>query len=480
MRYGIILRILGLLLVFLSLAMLTALPFSFYYGGYDNKAILISSGISLLFGSLTFIKRVKREELRPKEGFAVVTLSWIIFAAFGALPFVISGYIPSYTDAFFETMSGFTTTGATILTDVEALPKGLLFWRSMTQWLGGMGIIVLSLAILPFLGVGGMQLFKAESPGPVVDKLSPRITETAKILWGVYILISLAETVLLLFGGMNLFDSLCHTFATMATGGFSTKNASVGAYGSAYIDYVIALFMVAAGTSFALHFRLFKGNFKEVINSGEFKFYLGIIAAATILILIETYKVNYHNFSEAFRYVFFQVVSILTTTGFGTADYEEWSIGSHVLLILLMFIGGCAGSTGGGIKVIRIYILLKFVYSEILKLLHPQAVIPVKVGNLSVDKKVITNISGFFILYTFITVTGIFIMSFLGLDYATAIGSVSATINNIGPGLGYVGPTENYALIPDAGKWVLSLLMLIGRLEVFTVIILFVPGFWRK
>ncbi|MFC2130407.1 TrkH family potassium uptake protein [Bacteroidota bacterium] len=480
MRYAIVVRILGLLLVFLSGAMLLPIPFSLYYGDNDYRSLLISAAICLVFGSIGIIKRKKKEDLRPKEGFAVVTLGWIVFAAFGALPFVISGAIPSYTDAFFETMSGFTTTGATILKDVEVMPHGLLFWRSLTHWFGGMGIIVLSLAILPFLGVGGMQLFKAESPGPVVDKLSPRITETAKILWGVYVLFSVAETVLLMFGGMSLFDALCHTFGTMATGGFSTKNASVGAYGSSYIDYVIVIFMLIAGTNFALHYRMLKGNFKAVWKSSEFRLYIYIILGATLFIGIQTYLINYTNFFETLQYTIFQVAAIITTTGFGTADYEQWSTSSQVILLLLMFIGGCAGSTGGGMKVIRIYILVKFVYTEIIRLLHPQAVIPVKVGNIVIERKVIANIAGFFILFMLLTGVGILIMSMMGLDFPTAVGSVVATINNIGPGIGDVGPTDNYAFIHPAGKWMLSFFMLAGRLEVFTVIILLAPSFWRK
>jgi trk system potassium uptake protein len=460
--------------------MLLPIPFSLYYGENDYKSLLISSALCILFGSFSLIKRKKREDLRPKEGFAVVTLGWIVFSAFGALPFVISGAIPSYTDAFFETMSGFTTTGATILTDIESVSHGLLFWRSLTHWFGGMGIIVLSLAILPFLGVGGMQLFKAESPGPVVDKLSPRITETAKILWGVYVLFSAIETILLMFAGMNLFDALCHTFGTMATGGFSTKNASIGGFGSSYIDYIITIFMIIAGTNFALHYRVLKGNFKSLLKSSEFKFYISIIIGATLLIGIETYMINYTNIFDTIQYTIFQVVAILTTTGFGTADYEQWSSGSQIILLLLMFIGGCAGSTGGGIKVLRIYILLKFIYSEILMILHPQAVIPVKIGNKVIDKKVITNIAGFFILFMIITAIGILIMALMGLDFTSSIGAVTATINNIGPGFGNVGPTDNYAFIHPAGKWILSFFMLVGRLEVFTVIILLTKDFWKK
>jgi trk system potassium uptake protein TrkH len=482
-KFKIVARILGLLLIFLAVAMLLPIPFSLYYGDSDYIALLISSGISLSVGIIPLLIRKnekEKKELRAKEGFAVVTLAWIVFSAFGALPFVIDGAIPSYTDAFFETMSGFSATGATILTDVEAMPHGLMFWRSLTHWLGGMGIIVLSLAILPFLGVGGMQLFKAEVPGPVVDKLSPRITETAKILWSVYVLFTAGETILLMLGDMSFFDALCHSFGTMATGGFSTKNASIGSYGSAYIDYVIFIFMVIAGTNFSLHYRMLKGSFRAVWKSEEFRFYISIIIGATLLIGIDVYARNYTNIFETLQYTLFQVAAIITTTGYGTADYETWSSSSQAILFLLMFVGGCAGSTGGGMKVLRFYLLFKFVYSEIVKLIHPQAIVPVRIGGTVVDRKVMTNIAGFFVLFMIITGFGIIIMSYMGLDFPSAAGAVAATINNIGPGLGQVGPTDNYAFIPTGGKWLLSFFMLVGRLEVFTVIILLAPSFWRK
>ncbi len=480
MYYRIVLRILGLLLIFLGGAMLLPLPFSFYYGDGDYVALLISSGISLTFGMLAFLQSPRKRDLRPKEGFAVVTLGWVTFSLFGSLPYMLSGTIPSFTDAFFETMSGFSTTGATILTDIEALPHGILFWRSLTHWLGGMGIIVLSLAILPFLGVGGMQLFKAEAPGPVVDKLSPRITETAKILWLVYLGFTVAETILLLLGGMSLFDALCHTFGTMATGGFSNYNASAGHFGSAYIDFVIILFMLIAGTNFSLHYHWLKGDFKSLWKSEEFRFYISLITGVTLLISIDTYMNVYGDTFETIQYTLFQVVSIVTTTGYGTADYEQWSASSQILLFALMFVGGCAGSTGGGMKVLRIYLLVKFSYSEIVKMIHPQAVVPIRIGSTIVDRKVMINIAGFFVIFALLTVIGSVIMAFMGLDILTALGAVTATINNIGPGLNKVGPTDNYAFIPDAGKWFLSFFMLMGRLELFTVIVLLAPSYWKK
>lgn len=479
MRTSSVIHILGVLLIFLAVAMLLPIPFSFYYGDGDIIPLLESATITLIVGVLLFLTSEFRE-LRTRDGFAIVTFGWIAFALFGSLPFIISGYIPSFTDAFFETMSGFTTTGATILTSIERLPHGLLFWRSFTHWIGGMGIIVLSLAILPFLGVGGMQLFKAEVPGPAADKLTPRMTETAKILWGVYVLISGIETVLLLFGGMNLFDALCHTFGTMATGGFSTHTGSIGAFHSTYIDYVVIFFMLVAGTNFTLHYRFLRGEFTAHFKSTEFLVFLSIIGFAFLFIGLDTFRHHYASFPRAVQDTLFQVVSIVTTTGYGTADYEKWAFSSQIMLFFLMFVGGCAGSTGGSIKVIRVFVVFKFIYSEIVRLIHPHAVVPVRVGNTVIPRDVLTNILGLFIMFVIIFVAGVLIMSTLGLTMDTALGAVAATLGNIGPGLGNVGPTDHYAHIPAIGKWVLSAFMLMGRLEVFTVIILFSPSFWKK
>ena len=480
MHVSIVVNILGFLLMFLGGAMLLPLPFSFYYDSGDHLALIISAVVTFAVGFTSFRLSKFEGDLRPKEGFAVVTFSWVAFSLFGSLPFMISGAIPSFTDAFFETMSGFSTTGATILTEIESLPQGMLFWRSLTHWIGGMGIIVLSLAILPFLGVGGMQLFKAEVPGPVADKLTPRITQTAKILWGVYVALTVLETALLMLGGMTLFDALCHAFGTLATGGYSTKNASVGAYGSAYIDYVIIIFMFIAGTNFSLHYRFLKGDFKVYLRSEEFRFYAVIIAMATLFIGFDTFFQSGTPFLKSFRDTLFQVVSIITTTGYGTADYESWSAGSQFILFALMFVGGCAGSTGGGMKVIRIYVLTKFIFAEIVRALHPHAVVPVRIGRSVIPRDTLSKLFGFFVLYVFIFVFSVFVMGQMGLDFSSALGSVAATLGNIGPGLGSVGPTDNYAHIPEIGKWVLSLLMLMGRLELYTVVILFSPSFWQK
>ena len=480
MNIRVIIHILGFLLMFLSAAMLLPIPFSLYYGEGDYIFFIISALITFAVGFTAFKFTRLDRDVRAREGFAIVTLGWISFSLLGCLPFLLSGYIPSLTDAFFETMSGFTTTGATILENIETLPHGLLFWRSFTHWLGGMGIIVLSLAILPFLGVGGMQLFRAEVPGPAPDKLSPRVTQTAKILWGVYILISALETILLMLGGMNLFEALCHTFGTMATGGFSTKNASIGHYNSAYIEYVIIFFMLAAGTNFSLHYRFMKGEFKSYIKNNEYRLFISLVGCATLFIGIYTFLHHYPNAGTAFRKTLFQVTSILTTTGFTTADFEQWAFSSQFILLMLMFIGGCAGSTGGGMKIIRLYVLVKFVLAEIKRLMHPKAVIPVRIGNTVISRDIVRNILGFLALMTGLFISGVIVMTILGLDLVSAFAAIAATLNNIGPGLGSVGPTDNYAHIPLLGKWVLSFFMLAGRLEIYTVLILLAPSFWKK
>ncbi len=480
MQIQLVINILGFLLIFLAGSMLLPIPFSIYYGDGDYLYFLISAFITFVTGFISFKLTRRERDVRAREGFAIVTLGWTSFSIFGCLPFIFSGTIPGVTDAFFETMSGFTTTGATILNDIEQLPHGLLFWRSLTHWMGGMGIIVLSLAILPLLGVGGMQLFKAEVPGPVPDKLTPRVTETAKILWGVYVLISALETILLMFGGMNLFEALCHTFGTMATGGFSTRNASIGYYDNAYVQYVIIFFMLVAGTNFSLHFRFLKREIGAYHRNKEFLFFIGLVAGATILIGIDTMIGHFDQWETALRNTLFQVVSILTTTGYGTADYEQWSFSSQYVLFLLMFIGGCAGSTGGGMKVIRLYILIQFVRMEVKRLLHPSAVIPVRVGTHVIPREIVTHVIGFLALMVGLFITGVLLMTLLGLDLVSALGAVAASLGNIGPGLGSVGPTDNYAHIPVAGKWILTFFMLAGRLEIYTVLILFAPSFWKK
>ncbi|MCD4679095.1 MAG: TrkH family potassium uptake protein [Bacteroidales bacterium] len=477
----LIIRILGLLLILEGFFMLACLPFSYYFDENDSWALIASGVFTSFVGTILWIftRGVDKKQIGKREGYIIVTFAWIIISVFGALPFVISKTIPNYTDAFFETISGFTTTGATILTDVEAMPKGLLFWRSMTHWIGGMGIIVLSLAILPILGIGGMQLFVAEVPGPAPDKLHPRITQTAKRLWGIYVLLTGLETILLMFGGMSLFDALCHAFGTMATGGFSTQNNSIIDY-SPYIQYIIIIFMIIAGTNFTLHFFVLRGYFKKVWNNEEYRFYIYTLLIVSTVITTALLVSHHTGFEKDFRDALFQTVSIITTTGYVTADYLSWPFFVWLLIFMLMFTGGSAGSTGGGVKMVRQLLLLKNSRLELKRLLHPQAVIPVRLNGKTIPQNVIFNVLAFFLIYTLIFAFGSLFMSMLGLDFETSIGSVAATLGNIGPGIGSVGPVSNYSEIPITGKWFLSFLMLLGRLELFTVLVLFSRVFWKK
>lgn len=474
------LRILGALLLFLAAALLIPIPFGLYFADGAAGAFLLSAAISGVVGALLLKTCRSDRELSVREGFAIVTFGWLFYAFFGALPFLFSGAIPSPLDACFETMSGFTTTGATILPVIETLPQSILLWRALTHWLGGMGIIVMSLAILPMLGVGGMQLFKAEVPGPTADRLKPRIQDTAKLLWGVYVLLTAAETALLMAGGMNFYEALCHAFATLATGGFSTRNASVGAYDSAYIDWVITLFMFLAGVNFSLHYYALRGRLREYFRNEEFLFYLALTVGVTGLLVIINQGTSYQSLADNLRFSAFQTTSILTTTGFGTANYETWPVLAQYLLVFLMFIGGCAGSTGGGIKVARILLIFKHAQVQLYRLIHPRAVRLVKLGNTPVDREVMQSILGFFALYMAIFVIASFLMAAVGMDLVSAGAAVIATLGNVGPGLGSVGPVAHYGFIAPFGKGVLILCMLLGRLELFTVLVLFFPSFWRK
>lgn len=480
MRVQNVVHILGLMMMFLGASMLLPAAFALYYRDGDLAGFVYSALITAGWGALAWRTTRVVSAVRSREVFAIVSLGWVSFSLLGCLPFILTGHVASFTDAFFETMSGFTTTGATILTDIEALPRGLLFWRSFTHWVGGMGIIVLSLAILPYLGVGGMQLFKAEAPGPLHDKLTPRIAETAKLLWGVYIIFSAAEAALLMLGGMNLLDSLCHTFGTMATGGFSTRNASVGAFESPFIQYVIIFFMLAAGLSFTLHFRLLRGEIRPYWESREARLFFALACGAALFIGFDVFMHHVPAVEPAFRQSLFQTVSILTTTGYGTADYEQWSLTSQFILFCYMFIGGCAGSTAGGMKVIRLFILIQFVRAEFKRLVHPSGVIPVRVGPMVIPRDVAQNVLGFLVLVAMLFVAGVMLLTLMGIDLISAFGAVAACIGNIGPGLGTVGPTDNYAHLPIAAKWLLAFFMLAGRLEIYTVLILLAPSYWRK
>ncbi len=478
---SVIINFVGFLLVLEGIFITLGIPFSLYYGDDDVLVLLISGISTSLIGlALFLVTKNQDKDIRKREGYIVVSIVWIVTSLFGALPFVIHGSIPSYTDAFFETMSGFTTTGASILNDIESLPHGLLFWRSLTQWLGGMGMIVLSVAILPILGIGGMQLFVAEVPGPTKDKLHPRVRETAVRLWGIYAFLTFAEIILLLLGGMNLFDAICHSFTTMATGGFSTKQNSIAYYQSPFIQYVIIFFMFVAGVNFAMHYRLLNGKFSTLKKNEEFKFYTSVVVFWSLLIALFLYFSGYGSIESSFRDSLFQVVSMVTTTGFVTADYEVWGTLLLLIFFLLLFSGGCAGSTGGGIKIVRHLLLIKNSFLELRRLIHPRAVIPVRYNNHSVSQDIISNILAFFLFYIFIFILGSLIMATMGLDFMTAIGSVATSLGNVGPAIGDVGPTENFANIPALGKWVLSFLMLLGRLELFTILVIFSPAFWKS
>jgi trk system potassium uptake protein TrkH len=455
------------------------LAFSLYYGDGHHLVFMVQMVGMLLFSLLLRKLIEKPTELTIREGFLTVTLSWIILALLGAIPFMVSGFIPNITDAFFETMSGFTTTGASILTDIEVLPRSLLVWRDMTQWLGGMGVIALAVAIFPYLGVGGFQLFRAEVPGPVKDKISPRISGTAKLLWIVYLVFTAAEILMLMAGGLSFFEALCTTFGTMATGGFHPKNGSIGAYASSYIHYVVTGFMFIAGANFSLHYWALRGRLKLYGSNPEFRFYLGVTGLAAGIILAARLMTGEILSEEVFRSSLFQTVSILTTTGFVTVDYERWPFFTQMILVSLMFIGGCTSSTGGAIKNARIQILLKHIGVEIKKLFHPHGVFPIKIGDRPVADNIVSNVTVFIALYVLIFSLGVLAMVGLGLDLGTSIGSVAATLGNVGPGIGSVGPAENYAHVPIWGKWILSFLMMTGRLEIFTILVLFTRHFWR-
>jgi trk system potassium uptake protein TrkH len=411
---------------------------------------------------------------------AIVAVGWTAVGLFGALPFYFGSGFESFTDAVFESVSGFTTTGASILTNIEAVSKGLLFWRSFIQWLGGMGIIVLSVAILPFLGVGGMQLYKAEVPSPVPDKLKPRIRDTAKIMWQVYALITLVQVILLVLGGMSLYEALCHTFTTMPTGGFSTKNASIAHYNSVYFDVVFIVFMMLAGINFSLHYQILRGKPLAFWQDSECRFFLGAVVLLTFVVSLDVFRTVYDTMGDALRYGAFQVVSIVTTTGYATADYEMWPAMSQLILLLCMFLGASAGSTGGGMKCLRIMLGFKYCYRELFSLIHPRAVTHIKIAGKTVPDDVMRSVLGFLALYVGLFALSTVVLAGLGVDFTTSFGAVAATIGNIGPGFGAVGPVDNFAGIPVAGKWLLIWCMLLGRLEIFTVIIFLVPEFWRK
>ncbi len=499
MRWRIILSVVGALTAFTGLFMLLPLLIGLVYRETGLDRLAMAALVTVCCGVLAWLggRRPggKKDPLSSREGMAIVTLGWLSVGLFGSLPFYFShfpdgGEFARFTNAFFESISGFTTTGSSILTDIEAVSRALLFWRSFIQWLGGMGIIVLSLAILPLIGVGGMQLYKAEVPSPVPDKLSPRVKETARILWAVYLGITAAEFILLWICGMNWYDALNHALTTLPTGGFSPRGASVGYYDSWAVDMVITLFMLLAGINFTLHYQAIRGRPLVFWRDSECRFFLGLVILITLIITMDTWlsPTLRYTLADAFRYTVFQVASIVTTTGFATADYELWPAMSQVILLFLMFVGGCAGSTGGGMKVLRIMVCFKYCYKELFSLIHPRSVSHVKIAGKPVPEDVVRSVLGFLALFmllfalSVIALAGILAGNNVPLaeNFISAFGAVAATIGNIGPGFGIVGPMDNFAGIPMAGKWLLIWCMLLGRLEIYTVIILLVPEFWRK
>ena len=483
----------GLLLLCNGGFMILAAVFSVIYDDGVTINIALAAIVTMIVGtSSMYLTKGHEKEVSRKEGYIIVTFGWLIMSLSGVLPYMFSGAIPDFTNAFFETISGYTTTGASILDDIEVLPEGILFWRSLTHWIGGMGIIVLAIAILPLLGIGGMQLFAAEAPGPTGDKLHPRITDTAKRLWLIYFGYTVAETILLKLAGMSFFDAINHSLATLSTGGFSTKNLSVAYWNDQpLIQYIIIFFMFLAGSNFVLSYYAFKGKVQKVLLDEEFKFYIiSIICFTIIAALVVYYKANvatsdyypmvFGEAESAFRHSLFQVLSVITTTGFVSADFTNWTPFLTIFFFGLMFLGGCAGSTAGGIKVMRHLLIIKNGLLEFKRTLHINAVIPVRYNNKTVREHIVYNIIAFFVLYMLTFIIGSLVLGALGLDFESAIGGAASSLGNVGPALGTLNPVSNFNSLPALAKWWCGFLMLLGRLELFTVLILFTPYFWKK
>lgn len=491
----IIISFLGLTSIMNGFFMFLSAPFSWYHNEPALSGILLAGFLTVLIGfSMWYFTRNAPKNLQKKEGYMIVTFGWLMLTLTGTLPYLLTGAIPNFVNAVFEAISGYSTTGASILTDIESLPKGILFWRSSTHWIGGMGIIVLTIAILPLLGIGGMQLFMAEAPGPAADKMHPRITETAKRLWLMYFSFTMVEFLLLKVAGMGWFDAINHAMATMSTGGFSTKNASIAHWnGMPVVQYIIIAFMFIAGTNFLLSYFALKGKISNVLRNEEFKYYflgvIGFIVLISFIIIrfqdpnLQTSVVHpmpYGRIESSIRHAAFQVIAIVTTTGFVTADYTMWNGIATMLVFSLFFIGGSAGSTAGGVKIVRHIIMFKNAILEFKKLLHPHAIIPVRYDGMHVRGRVVYNILSFFVLYMGIFIGSAVVLSFMDLDFVSAIGVSASSLGNIGPAFGRMSPVDNYASLTDSAKLFSSFLMLIGRLELFTVLILFTPFFWQK
>ncbi|MFK8164625.1 MAG: TrkH family potassium uptake protein [Lewinella sp.] len=472
-------RVIGILLCIVGVLMWTSIPFSVWYN--EDWLPQLFAGLTSISigGGLFLVKNPKGVPIRKREGYLIVALSWLAMVLSGMLPYLYSGMIPSVPDALFETVSGMTTTGASVLTDIEAQPRGLLYWRSLTQWIGGMGIIVLTVAIFPLLGIGGIELFAAEAPGPTSDKLHPRISETAKRLWFLYVGLTALLGVLLVLFGLSPYEAINHALTTMATGGFSTRNASAAAFGPA-VQYLLILFMFFAGVNYTVLYLSFKRRWAEVWQSDELKAYIGLIVLLVIFCTLQVYYATGGNdLEQAFRDSLFQIVSLITTTGFVSADYTSWGTSLTLVFFVLLSMGACAGSTSGGIKLIRHLVFFKNSYLEFKRIIHPSAIVPLRINDQIVPGRIITHIFNFLLLYLLVFVFGSIILAAMGLDFMTAIGAMATSLGNVGPGIGGVGPVDNFAWLPAHVKLFLSFVMIVGRLEIFTVLVLFTPYFWR-
>lgn len=445
-----------------------------------QRAFALSAAIALFIGSVLWTMTRGPVDLNRRDGVGVVAFGWLISTLLGALPFIFSRVTPTIADAWFESVSGFTTTGASVLSDLENAPRGILLWRAMTQFVGGMGILVLCVAILPLLGSGGMQIYRAEAAGPSKDRLTPRIANTAKLLWGVYAGLTLLQIIALKLLGMSWFDAICHAITTTATGGFSTRTASIAAFGNPAIEWTIIFFMFLAGMNFALHWRLLRGEGRSCLRDAEWRLYALIVLAAILAVGINTNASAHPDAGAAWRGVVFTVVSLITTTGFSTDDYTAWPALSQYILFGLFFIGGCAGSTAGGIKIIRMLVLLKQVVRELKLFIQPQAIYHVKIGRQVVDPEIVSMIGAFFIIFIMLFVSASILMMLFIPDSISALSAVASALGNVGPGMGAVGPSGTYAFIPSPGKVILACCMLLGRLELYTLLVILVPGFWRR
>ena len=481
LNYPLIAKITLAITVLIGVAMIPSALVSAIYAETDCMVAFIKCILPMVFVGLLGMKliHIKSPSLKLRDGFLVVALCWFLASLLGSLPFLLSGAIPSFADAFFETTSGFSTTGSSILTDIEILPRGILFWRSFTHWLGGMGILVFFVALLPALGIGGQNIINAETTGPIKDKLTPKVSDSAKILYFIYIGMTLLEIILLMAGGLSFYDALIHTFGTVGTGGLSTYNTSIAHFDSLYVDMIIALFMFLSGINFNLYYQLLRGKVREFFHDYELRGYLVILGIAILLIAMNLYSTHtYESLGDALRYSVFQSSSIITTTGYATADFDLWPTFSKTVLFLLMFVGGCSSSTGGGVKVIRVLLLFKLIRRGMHRRLHPRAIIPVKLSGKAVPSEIVSGVSSFIFLYIGLIFLGTLLISLENIDLVSAATAVIASIGNIGPGFSLVGPTMNYSFFSAPAKVLLSLFMMVGRLELFTIILLFTPAFW--